>query len=378
MATDRSVTWAPDWRIAPGEILGEALQDRGLTQTDLARRMGRPVKTINEIVNGKAAITPETAIQLERTLGISASFWNSLETRYREHLARDEAQRQLEAQSDWLRHFPTSHLGKLGLIRRAGAKADMLADLLRFFGVSSPEAWQREWEHTFAARRSSRAFAALPHATSVWLRWGELSAAERYDTITGPFDEGEFRAAIGSARGLSRVQPFMIAVSKLQKLFARCGVIIVLLPEVRGTRLSGAARWLDRDRALIQLSLRHRSDDQFWFTVFHEFGHLVESAGRRDFVDAPTDIGATNASGEELAADHFARDVLIPPESYASFVAQADFSPQAARTFAMEIGISPGIVAGRLQQEGRIGPDKLNFLKQRYTWPTDTDSRTRG
>jgi HTH-type transcriptional regulator / antitoxin HigA len=170
----------------------------------------------------------------------------------------------------------------------------------------------------------------------------------------------------------------MIAVSRLEKLFAECGVIVVLLPEVRGTRLSGAARWLGRDRALIQLSLRHRSDDQFWFTVFHECGHLVESAGRRDFVDAPPDIGAADASGEELVADQFARDALIPPESYASFVTQADFSAQAARTFASEIGISPGIVAGRLQREGRIGPDKLTFLKQRYTWPTDTGSRTRG
>lgn len=377
MATDRSLAWSPDWRVAPGEILGEALQDRGLTQTDLARRMGRPVKTINEIVNGKAAITPETAIQLERTLGISASFWNSLETRYREHLAREQAQRELEAQTDWLRNFPTGHLAKLGLIRRSKSKADMLADLLRFFGVSTPQAWEREWQHTFAARRSSQAFAALPYATSAWLRWGELAAAERAASISSPFDEDAFRTAVEEARGLSRVQPFMVAVEKLQKVFAAAGVIVVLLPEVRGTRLSGAARWLSRDRALVQLSLRHKSDDQFWFTLFHECGHLVESAGRRDFVDAPTDVGSASASGEELIADQFARDTLIPAYDFAELVGNADFGPDAVRAFARAIDIAPGIVVGRLQQDRHVEPNKLNFLKQRYSWPAQLDGSTR-
>jgi len=87
MATERRA-WQPDWTVAPGELLLEALKDRGISQSELARRMDRPAMTINEIVNGKAAITPETAIQLELTLGISASFWNQLEAIYREHLAQ--------------------------------------------------------------------------------------------------------------------------------------------------------------------------------------------------------------------------------------------------------------------------------------------------
>ncbi len=87
MATERRA-WQWDWAVAPGELLLEALQDRGISQSELARRMDRPAKTINEMVNGTAAVMPETSIQLELTLGISASFWNQLETNYREHLAR--------------------------------------------------------------------------------------------------------------------------------------------------------------------------------------------------------------------------------------------------------------------------------------------------
>src|SRR5687767_8005202 len=92
--------WRPDWTVAPDEILLEALEDRGMSQSELARRMGRPLKTINEIVNAKAAITPDTAIQLERTLGISATFWNKAEASYREHLAHERATRNLEDAAD--------------------------------------------------------------------------------------------------------------------------------------------------------------------------------------------------------------------------------------------------------------------------------------
>ena len=63
----------------PGDTLKEILDDRGLTQAELAERMGRPKKTINEIIKGKAAITPETALQLELVLGIPASFWTARE-----------------------------------------------------------------------------------------------------------------------------------------------------------------------------------------------------------------------------------------------------------------------------------------------------------
>jgi HTH-type transcriptional regulator/antitoxin HigA len=97
MASDPRSGWLPDWVVPPGEILLEALQDRGMTQSELARRMARPLKTINEIVKGKAAITAETAIQLERALGISARLWTGLETRFREYVARQAAEEELKA-----------------------------------------------------------------------------------------------------------------------------------------------------------------------------------------------------------------------------------------------------------------------------------------
>lgn len=116
MASESRSGWAPDWAVPPGEILLEALQDRSMSQSELARRMARPVKTINEIVNGKAAITPETAIQLERTLGISARFWTGMEAAYRDSIAQQEAWRELEDNASWIDGFPIADLVKNGQI----------------------------------------------------------------------------------------------------------------------------------------------------------------------------------------------------------------------------------------------------------------------
>ena len=74
----------PDVAIPPGDYLWEEIDARGISQNDLAKRMGRPVNAINEIVNGKKAITAETALQLELAMPeIPARFWLNLETDYR-------------------------------------------------------------------------------------------------------------------------------------------------------------------------------------------------------------------------------------------------------------------------------------------------------
>ena len=176
------MTWQRDWAVTPGEILLEAIQDRGMSQSDLARRMGRPIKTINEIVNGKAAITPDTAIQLEMTLGIEAAFWNNLESAYRAHLARSAggsrprrarlvggdlpAQGPRQAQADQPR--------RQGVRRRSPScsRSSAWARAMRGIAIGCAPA---------VAYRASPAFEASPLATAAWLRWGEIIAGAHRD-----------------------------------------------------------------------------------------------------------------------------------------------------------------------------------------------------
>jgi len=356
MAIDRTA-WQRDWAVAPGEILQEALEERDMSQSELARRMGRPIKTINEIVNGKAAITPDTALQLELTLGVSATFWNNLEMAYREHIARERAQEELEANTPWVDAFPVKELAEHSLIDRGPRKADTLASLLRYFGMSSPSAWESHWLAPAASFRASPAFESSPHAVAAWLRWGERAAA---NVETQPFDGARLREVVVEIRGLTRREPFTQTLTDAQTLLASAGVALVITPEVGKTRLSGAARWLSADKAIIQLSFRHKTNDHFWFSLFHEARHLLGKK-RRDFIDADQDDAESEAEEE---ADQFARDTLISPDEYAAFADAGSFKEQAVRDFAKQQGIAPGIVVGRLQRDKLLPPSHLNNLKK--------------
>jgi HTH-type transcriptional regulator / antitoxin HigA len=367
MATNPRTGWTPDWAVPPGEILLEALQDRGMSQSELARRMARPVKTINEIINGKAAITSETAIQLERALGISARFWTGVEASYRDSLAQHEAQRELEANAEWIDDFPIADLVKRNQLQRGSSKAETLANLLSYLGLSSPAAFDRQWLGSAAAFRSSPTFLASPKAVAAWLRWGEREAGK----VDAPaFDAERFREVLQEIRPLTRREPFMQIFVRVKAMCATAGVIVILVPELAGTHLNGATRWLG-NKAVIQLSNRHKSDDQFWFTFFHEAAHLLSGSRRQDFLDpAQPDEGKADNPDEE-EADRFARDVLLPQANYDAFVQAGDFSASAIRTFAEHQAIAPGIVVGRLQRDKFLLPHQLRQLKKSIHFPTD-------
>lgn len=360
MAAD-STTWQHEWLVVPGEILVEALAERDMSQSELARRMGRPTKTINEIANGKAAITPDTAIQLERTLGISAAFWNNLEATYRAQLARARAEKELAAHTSWASAFPISDLVKHGLIESGRTKASKVEALLRYFRVSSPAAWETHWGAQAVSYRNSPAFSSSPEASAAWLRWGEIVAA---DIDTAPFDASRFREVLGEIRDMTR-RDFALIRPRVQELCASAGVALAITPQLSGTHLSGAARWLAPDKALIQLSLRHKTDDHFWFTFFHEARHLLQRK-KVDHVDGDdVDSTSTGPNGpDEEEADRFARDMLVPPDAYEDFVATGVFSEDAVRAFAKQQNVAPGIVVGRLQRDRYLDRSLFNPLKR--------------
>ena len=175
MATKKDHSYRPDYAIQPGDTLQETLGSLSMTQKDLAARMGRPLKTINEIIKGKAAVTADTALQLERVLGTPASFWVNLERNYREALARAKDAKQLKGQLAWLKQLPVRAMVKVGWIQ-GKKRVELLQELLRYFGVASPDQWQALWTGAGVAYRKSRVFESDPGAVAAWLRRGEIAA----------------------------------------------------------------------------------------------------------------------------------------------------------------------------------------------------------
>jgi addiction module HigA family antidote len=353
---------APDWLVPPGEVLVEALEERGVSQADLARRIARPLKTISEIATGKAALTPETAIQLERALGISASLWTSLEARYREALARRSADAELRTFGPWALGFPLKALRKLEALPPSTDIEEIAGPLLEFFGVASPEGWDRRWAQDATMFRIGAGTRSREGLTA-WLRLGELAAQE---IEVKAFDRRRLRHELRAIRGLSMEAVFAFALDETRDRLAAAGVVMVVVPDLEGAPVSGAARWIRKGTPLIQLSLRYLSDDQFWYSLFHECGHVL--AQRK--IDIVEDVveDAPDGAGEE-EADRFARDALLPPTEFSSFVATRDFGKPAVRAFAAHVGVAPGIVVGRLHRDKLLPWRALNELRRFYPAP---------
>ena len=351
--------YEPDWVSPPGATLLETLAARGMTQKELAQRTGHSPKLINDIIKGAAPITPTTAVRLEYALGIPAGFWTNRERQHRDAQARVAQKRRLKSSVDWLRDVPLHSMVKLGWITSFDDKTRQLEEVLNFFGAASPRQVDELWRAKATAFRQSRAYRAKPIAVAAWLRMAEIDAV-RIDCA--PYRESGFRRALESIRPLT-LEPADVFEPELKRLCAEAGVAMVFVRELPAIRTWGATRWLTPTKALIQLSLRYRSDDHLWFSFHHEAGHILLH-GKRDFF--------LESDGErdenETEADRFAADYLIPPAKLGQFVRRGCFTKAAVRRFASVVGIAPGIVVGRLQHDGHIRPSAHNDLKRRLDW----------
>jgi HTH-type transcriptional regulator/antitoxin HigA len=355
--------FAPDWVATPGESINDLLEERGWTQADLATRTGFTTKHINLLLKGKAPITEETALKLERVLGSTARFWLNLEAQYREHLARQDAIKSLAQHTDWLKELPLSDMLKFGWVKKVKDKAQQVFECLRYFGVADVAAWREQYEQPVAAYRASEKLTRKPAAVSAWLRKGERTAE---DMRLGDYDREAFAATLQQLRALTIEHDPKIFAPKLTELCARVGVAVVLAPAPKGCPVSGATKWLSANKALIMLSLRGKSDDKLWFSFFHEAGHLLKHGKRMTFLDTLGEDGLDPQ--EEKEADAFARDLLIPPVEYKALLAHSSISERTIRDFAKRIGVSSGVVLGHLQYEGHIGWQQFNHLKVSYRW----------
>lgn len=355
--------YQPDYAVPPGDVLAVELEMRGMTQQELAKRTGLTPKHIVAIAKAKSAITPETAIKLERALGMPAEYWLNLESQYQEVLARLEEEHQLDRDLGWLKRIPVSAMAKFGWMQKHKDAKAQLIEVLRFFGIASVDQWDDMWPNLNVAYRQHNSHEVFPEAVSAWLRRGEIEAAQIH---CEPYDRANFRQALDEIRGLTTQAP-EIFVPRMQELCAKAGVAIVFVPALPKTGVSGATRWINPQKALIQLSLRYKTDDHLWFTFFHEAGHILLHGKKELFIEGGNGLDEV----KEGEANEFAQIELIPKKSFATFLAQKPYSKAAIERFAREIGIAPGIVVGQLQHKGLLPRSYCNDLKQTFKWVND-------
>jgi HTH-type transcriptional regulator/antitoxin HigA len=349
----------------PGDTILETLEYLKMTQVELAERMGKTPSKINDIISGKEPISVNTAFQLEKVFGIDAQFWLNREMLYRERLSRIEQEEALEECLDWLKSQPIKDLRRFGFVSSEKSETKLTSELLQFYGVASPIQWQNLYvnEYANADFRKSQVHQSALASMAAWLRVGELGMQ---DLKLLPYNRDRFKEALKEIKKLVKDHPENFAI-RLKDICAEAGVAIVYTPTLSQAPISGATRWIGGN-PLIQLTDRYKSNDQFWFTFFHEAGHVLLHGKKDVFIESFE--GHKQDPKKEEEANKFAEDSLLP-ENFIDFLPEGKITEKDIRRIAREFETHPAIVLSRLNRLDKLpysfGPDlKLKVMLDQF------------
>lgn len=328
----------------PGDTIQEHIDFIGMSQAELAERMGRPKEKVNDIIKGREPITTATAFQLEKVLGIPASFWLNREKTYRKELYELQQQEELEKEKDWLGAFPVNEMRKLGWLPDTREKHVLVDSLLKFFRVASTDEWERIYIDTevSVAFRVSLAHTQSPHAISAWLRKGEIQAEE---IDVAEFDKKKFKDGLAEIKELAFLMPDDFT-QHLQTICATFGVALVFTENLPKAPISGATRWF-HNKPIIQLSGRFRTNDHFWFTFFHEAAHIILHGKKDIFLENV--VGTEIDQEKEKEANAFAAKILLKENELQQIISAAPLNQEMIHNFARKFRTPAGVIIGRLQ-----------------------------
>lgn len=336
----------------PGATIKEQLENRGMSQKEFASRMGMSEKHISHLINGDVQLTHDVAYRLEVVLGLPAAFWNKLEATYREKIVKIDAENALDTDKILAKKFPYKEMAKYGWVTETRSAEERVIYLRHFFEVVQLEKLENmKLLPQIACRRQS----ITEKADFALIAWAQKAKLEARNINTSPIDLKGLTSEMPNIRAMTTKNPSEFC-PKLVKLFANYGIALVFLPHIGGSFLNGAT-FYESNKIVIGLTVRGKDADKFWFSLFHEIGHIL--------------LGHLNQEegtsvDDENAADAFARDALIPMEAFVNFVDRNVFTKEMIIAFATIVEIDPGIVVGRLQKEGYLEFGWHNDLKTKY------------
>lgn len=344
----------------PGDTLQEHIDHIGMSQAELAERLGRSVPKLNELIKGKAAITKDTATRLEYVLGVPASFWLNLERRYQDELLEIAQMEHLEQCEQWVSGFPLGPMKKMGILPDTRDKTEIAAGLLKFFRVASPTQWASIYVGSSLAFKIELRHTTEPQAISVWLRLGEIQAAQLQ--VLG-FDKKALRDKLEAIQEIA-YRHSSNWLEELQALCASCGVALVYTPSIAKAPIYGATRWIKNNSLpLIQIADRQKDYNAFWFTFYHELCHILNHGKKEIFIEGLESIKPDKEKEEE--ADDFAARMLLSVKERNELFQFHNFDKELVLRLSEKFKKHPGIIVGQIQRQYKhLYKDiELNSLK---------------
>ena len=347
---------------APGELLADELEARGWTQRDFAQIVAMPYQAVNEIVNAKKEITPQTALKFAEAFGTSPELWLGLEQDYRLFLARarrSTPDSTVTRRSRLYELAPVGEMQKRGWLRTASDLDKLEREVCAFLGLNSVADTPRFEGANF---RQSSAWTAETATQIAWLKRVEQLARAQHLPV---FNHKKLEAAIPKILELTST---LEGVLEIPKVLQKLGIHFVIVPCLPHCYVDGAAFYLE-DRPVVALSLRHAQLDRFWFTLLHEIAHILRKHPGVIcdllYGDAKVNVPDTKLAVYEDEANADARAWLLPKAKVKLFAARIApyFSRVAVEEFAARVNRHPSIVVGRLQKEYELGWNKLTALQ---------------
>ena len=351
-----------DLIIHPGETIADVLEDRGITQTELASRAGVSPAYVSNVIAGKKGISANFAMGLEYALGVPKSFWLNLQANYEAELLEvneeqtitDEERKVREDLKDIVKY-----LRKQGKMLIGENKDESILSLRKVLQISNITNL-KEMIPTGAFRMAGNA-AVNPNVLGAWIRLCQLAGNDK--TISAKFEKKYTNDLIQEIKSIMCCKNAELQ-RDLKNVMEKYGIDFSVVKNFRGAPVHGYISQKNDGLYQMVLTIRGAFADIFWFSLFHEIGHIVNGDIGKNlkFLDYGNDYD------KELAADLFASNMLLSPESYKAFSQRNDFSIEAICRYAESQHVMPYIVIGRLQKEKYLAYTMYSKYKLRYKW----------
>ena len=339
----------------PGYYIKEIVEESGLTQEDFAKRLDTTPKNLSLLIRGEQNLSIDIAMKLSRMTGTSVSYWLNLQNAYDALIAEFKSKEELAQERLIFSILDYKYFREYFNLPDLPRKIDeQIVQVRNFLNVATLTVFKKlDMAVSFRSATGEMSEANIVKANTMVQIATNIALKTEAPKFNKPLFEEAVRYALTLTKDHSTFYPL------IKEAFCKVGVIFVILPNISGSKINGATKKVGNNIMLL-VNDRRLNSDTFWFTLFHEIGHIMNG----DY-----GISFDSESGEqEEIADKYAEDMLIPYDQYQQFIAENRFDIQSIRRFAKRIDRDPGIVLGRLMNDGKVSYDdwSLNSLRHKY------------
>ena len=344
----------------PGYYIKEIVEESNLTQEDFAKRLDTTPKNLSLLIRGEQNLSIDIAMKLSRMLGTSVSYWLNLQKAYDTLIAEFKSKEELKKERLIFKYFDYKYFHDNFNLPNLPRKIDeQIIAVRNFLQVATLSVFQkRDMAVSFRSAQGELKESNIIKANTMV----QIATNIALKTEAPKFNKSLFEKAVDYALTLTKNHDtFYICI---KDAFQQAGVIFVVLPNIDGSKINGATKKINNN-IMLMVNDRRLNSDTFWFTLFHEIGHVMNG-------DYGISFDAESGEQEKLA-NKYAEDMLIPADKYQLFISKNKFDKQSICKFADEIDRDPGIILGRLLNDGIVNYTDLSLSSLRHKYKVEID-----